>query len=164
MPYVNADFLQLQHTRCLEAALRRFNTVRKMGGDDFSQPYIDQLQTSISDHYANFIKQNEAKNVFSAARTPAVMLACAAIFYILSGMLAIIGLLSLAFLANVLLFAFVGLFAIWAYSRYYGEAREFGQIVDHIADVLWTEVKSLLHCCVKQTVVLVEFLTSWVRR
>lgn len=143
LPYISPDFLLSQHTRCSEAALRRFHSVRKMGGEHFSQPYIDQLQCAISDHYASVMKQNEAKNVFSAARTPAVICACAAAFYILSGVLGTLGLMSLANVANVVMLAFVVMMCVWVYTRYTGEHREFGQIVDHIAEVLWDEVSEV---------------------
>ena len=123
--------------------MRRFHSVRKMGGEQFSQPYIDQLQCAISDHYASVMKQNEAKNVFSAARTPAVICACAAAFYILSGVLGTLGLMSFANIANVVMLAFVVMLCVWVYTRYTGEHREFGQIVDHIAEVLWDEVSEV---------------------
>ena len=111
-----------------------------MGGEAFSQPYIDQLQSFIGDQFASLIKQNEAKNVFSAARTPAIIFACAAVFYTLSGVLGTLGLMSLANIANVIMLVFFTALSVWVYTRYTGEHREFGQIVDHIAEMLWDEV------------------------
>lgn len=143
LPYVGVDFLQSQHTRCHEASLRRFHSVRKMGGEQFSQPYIDELECAISDHYASLMRQNEAKNVFSAARTPAVVSAFAAMFYVLSGVFGTVGLLSLANICYIVMLSFVVALSVWVYTRYTGEHREFGQIVDHIADVLWDEVSTI---------------------
>jgi atlastin len=137
---VGPEFLQLQHTRCHEAALRRFQSVRKMGGEQFSQPYVDQLESYICDHYACVIRQNEAKNVFSAARTPAVIFGCSAISYVLSGILGTLGLMTLANIANVAMLLFIALLSVWIYARYTGEHREYGQFVDRLADILWDEV------------------------
>lgn len=111
-----------------------------MGGEQFSRPYTDQLESYISDHYACVIRQNEAKNVFSAARTPAVIFACSAVFYVLSGILGTLGLMTLANISNVAMLIFVALLSVWVYARYTGEHREYGQFVDRLADALWDEV------------------------
>jgi atlastin len=111
-----------------------------MGGEQFSQPYIDQLESFITDHYSSVIRQNEAKNVFSAARTPAVIFACSVFFYVLSGILGTLGLMTLANIANVVMLVFVALLCVWVYARYTGEHREYGQFVDHVAEALWDEV------------------------
>jgi len=60
---------------------------------------------------------NESKNIFKAARTPAVFFAAAVIFYILSGIFGLVGIYSLANICNLVMgTALLGL-GVWAYIR-----------------------------------------------
>ena len=81
--------LLLQHTRCRDNALRVFNSSRKMGGPEFSKSYYDRLELEISELYDTFIKHNESKNIFAAAKTPAVLFSVIVMFYFVSGIFAI---------------------------------------------------------------------------
>lgn len=65
--------------------MEMFRKKKKMGGPDFCQVFDDQLNTELEDAFANFQKHNESKNIFSAARTPAVLFALITICYMLSG-------------------------------------------------------------------------------
>lgn len=46
-PYLSADQLELEHTRCREKALEQFQLKRKMGGDEFSESYRAKLESVI---------------------------------------------------------------------------------------------------------------------
>ena len=67
-----------------------------MGGDEFYHRYLDQLEAEIEETYANFIKHNDGKNIFYAARTPATLFAVMFALYIISGLTGFIGLNSIA--------------------------------------------------------------------
>ena len=112
-----------------------------MGGAEFSQSYGEKLQGEILELYENFIKHNESKNIFAAARTPAVFFALMVICYILAGVLGILGLESLANIVNLLMGVALVMLITWAYIRYSGEYREIGVHIDHIADVIWDVVR-----------------------
>lgn len=90
--------------------------------------YIEGFTTSIcnfvvfilqdlDETYLQFTAHNESKNIFKAARTPAVFCALAVMFYILSGTFGLFGIYSLANICNLLMgFALLTL-ALWAYIR-----------------------------------------------
>jgi atlastin len=60
---------------------------------------------------------NESKNVFKAARTPAVFFATAVIFYILSGVFGLVGIYSVANICNLMMGVAMLSLGIWAYIR-----------------------------------------------
>jgi atlastin len=60
---------------------------------------------------------NESKNIFKAARTPAVFFTTAVIFYILSGIFGLVGLYSLANMCNLAMSAAMLSLGVWAYIR-----------------------------------------------
>jgi atlastin len=60
---------------------------------------------------------NESKNIFKAARTPAVFFATAVIFYILSGIFGLVGMYSLANICNLFMGAAMLSLGVWAYIR-----------------------------------------------
>lgn len=88
-----------------------------MGGEEFSQRYLEQLQTDIDEQFNNFKSHNESKNIFKAARTPAVFFAIAMALYILSGAFGIFGLYTFANFCNLLMGAALILLATWSYIR-----------------------------------------------
>ena len=67
--------------------------------------------------YAQFKLHNESKNIFKAARTPAVFFALAVVFYILSGVFGLVGMYSLANLANLIMGISLITLITWSYVR-----------------------------------------------
>lgn len=65
-----------------------------------------------------FKSHNESKNIFKAARTPAVFFALAVIFYIASGIAGLIGAYSIANAFNLAMGVSLLTLATWAYIRY----------------------------------------------
>lgn len=78
---------------------------------------IDFLQ-DIETDYNQFKAHNESKNIFKAARTPAVIVAVIILFYIISGIFGLVGLYILANVANVIMGVAIVALATWAYIRY----------------------------------------------
>uniref|UniRef100_A0A286Y1Q2 GB1/RHD3-type G domain-containing protein n=1 Tax=Cavia porcellus TaxID=10141 RepID=A0A286Y1Q2_CAVPO len=128
-PYIAPSDLERKHLDLKEVAISQFCSVKKMGGDEFCCRYQDQLEAEIEETYANFIKHNDGKNIFYAARTPAMLFAVMFAMYIISGLTGFIGL-------NSSLTAL----CTWAYVKYSGEFREIGTMIDHIAETLWEQV------------------------
>ncbi|VVD01469.1 unnamed protein product, partial [Leptidea sinapis] len=73
-PYLQGQLLETEHKRIKDKALLAFRSKRKMGGDEFSQAYCEQLT--------------------QAARTPSVFFALALLCYVLSGLLGLLALYS----------------------------------------------------------------------
>ena len=101
-----------------------------MGGEEFSRPYVEQLEADIDELYASLIRQNEAKNVFAAAQTPAVLTAVILLLYFMSGVLGMVGLTSFANIVNLLMMAVIAALGTWLYTRYTGEHAELGSLVE----------------------------------
>lgn len=141
-PYLHPEYMQKEHQKSYQNALQLFRTARKMGGPEFSQTFEERLQEELQEAYDSFQKHNESKNIFSAARTPAVLFTMMVVSYLVSGVFGFVGLESLANLVNMVLGVFLILLVSWLYVRYSGEYRELGLHIDQLADTLWEKVCS----------------------
>lgn len=94
--------------------------------------------------YSNFIKHNESKNIFYAARTPATLFAVMFAAYIVSTVTGFVGLSIIAALASLVMGVSLMSLCAWAYVRYSGEYREVGVIIDLTAEALWEQVGGAL--------------------
>ncbi|XP_009440586.1 atlastin-2 isoform X7 [Pan troglodytes] len=138
-PYIAPSDLERKHLDLKEVAIKQFRSVKKMGGDEFCRRYQDQLEAEIEETYANFIKHNDGKNIFYAARTPATLFAVMFAMYIISGLTGFIGLNSIAVLCNLVMGLALIFLCTWAYVKYSGEFREIGTMIDQIAETLWEQ-------------------------
>jgi len=111
-----------------------------MGGNEFCQRYQNQLESELDEAFTNFSKHNDGKNIFYAARTPAMLFAVMFVTYVVSGVTGFIGVSTIAMLANLIMGVALLLLCIWAYVKYSGELREVGAIMDQVADLLWEQV------------------------
>ncbi|CAG5121976.1 unnamed protein product, partial [Candidula unifasciata] len=150
-PYLNPEALHIEHNRCVERAVDLFHSIRKMGGPEFSQIYEDKMKEDLTEAYENYAKHNESKNIFSAARTPAVLFTIVAATYVLSGILGLIGLETLANLVNLVMLVFLILLATWLYVRYTGEYRNVAISIDQFADFLWDNMLCQVYAKVAET-------------
>nr|KAF6428953.1 atlastin GTPase 2 [Molossus molossus] len=139
-PYIAPSDLERKHLDFKEVAIKQFRSVKKMGGDEFCRRYQDQLEAEIEETYANFIKHNDGKNIFYAARTPATLFAVMFAMYIISGLTGFIGLNSIAVLCNLVMGLALTSLCTWAYVKYSGEFREIGTMIDQLAETLWEQV------------------------
>ncbi|XP_055679839.1 atlastin isoform X2 [Lutzomyia longipalpis] len=136
-PFLSNAHLDAEHQRIKEKALHQFSAKRKMGGDEFSEKYREKLDNDLEESFGNFRAHNESKNIFKAARTPAVYFAIAVVMYIMSGIFGLFGLYVFANSANLIMGAALLTLAMWAYIRYSGELSDFGSKLDGLADFLW---------------------------
>lgn len=111
-----------------------------MGGDEFSERYRDKLESDLEEAFNNFRSHNESKNIFKAARTPAVFFGIAVLMYMLSGIFGLFGIYTLANSSNLLMGISLLTLALWAYIRYSGELSDFGSQLDMVADYVWENV------------------------
>ncbi|XP_049878146.1 atlastin isoform X1 [Pectinophora gossypiella] len=150
-PYLQSQLLEAEHGRARDKALHAFHAKRKMGGDEFSQSYCEQLTTDLEEQFNQFRAHNESKNIFKAARTPSVFFAIAMVFYVLSGIFGLVGLYPLANLCNLAMGMALLTLVLWAYIRYSGEMRELGVTIDDTANVLWDNVmKPMYQACLEK--------------
>lgn len=88
-----------------------------MGGKDYTEKFRIQLDSDLEEMFVSFKAHNESKNIFKAARTPAVYFAAAVIFYILSGIFGLVGMYTFANFCNLLMGLALLTLALWAYIR-----------------------------------------------
>ncbi|KAG5320614.1 ATLAS protein, partial [Acromyrmex heyeri] len=91
----------------------------------------------MDDAFSQFKAHNESKNIFKAARTPAVFFAIAVTMYILSGIFGLVGLYTIANICNLIMGVGLLTLVLWAYIRYSGEFREIGTQIDDLASKIW---------------------------
>lgn len=139
-PYLSTAHLEAEHQRIKDKALNQFINKRKMGGESFSESYKEKLDKELEDLFGQFKMHNESKNIFKAARTPAVFFAVAVIFYLLSGIFGLVGMYSLANICNLVMGTAMLSLGVWAYIRYSGEMREIAAYLDEVANLLWDNV------------------------
>ena len=111
-----------------------------MGGREFSKEYLDRLVKEINEAFENFEKLNDGKNIFNAARTPAVFFTVVVLGYFFSSVFGSLGLMSFVRMCNLVIWAGLLAIVVWAYIRFSGEFREFGAKLDHVAELIWDEV------------------------
>merc|ERR1712241_668139 len=72
-PYINDQVLDIEHTRIVDTAMAEFDSRKKLGGEEFSTKYRDQLLTEIDESYQHYKAHNDSKNIFKAANTPIIL-------------------------------------------------------------------------------------------
>lgn len=118
-PYLSTGHLEAEHFRVKDKSIFQFLAKRKMGGEEFTEKFRQQLDDDIEEIFTMYRAHNESKNIFKAARTPAVYFALAVIFYILSGIFGLVGLYTFANFSNLVMGVGLLTLAFWAYIRYW---------------------------------------------
>ena len=139
-PYLAPHELEKKHEEAKEASLAMFHGTRKMGGSEFSKEYLDRLLKEINQAFENFEKLNDGKNIFNAARTPAVFFTLVVLGYFLSSVFSSLGLVSFVRMCSLVIWSGLLAIVVWSYIRFSGEFREYGAKLDHFAELIWDEV------------------------
>ncbi|TMW48683.1 hypothetical protein DOY81_006226 [Sarcophaga bullata] len=150
-PYLSTGHLEAEHLRVKDKAVFQFLSKRKMGGEDFTEKFRQQLDSDLEEIFTTYKAHNESKNIFKAARTPAVYFALAVVFYILSGIFGLLGMYTFANFANLIMGISLLTLALWAYIRYSGELSDFGVKLDEFATLLWENfMKPIYQGCMEK--------------
>lgn len=166
-PYIAPADLERSHEELKQSSIRQFRTIKKMGGEEFCRRYQEQLEAELDEAYANFVKHNDGKNIFYAARTPATLFALMFTMYVVSLVTGFVGINSVATLCNLIMGVALVALCTWAYVKYSGEFREVGSVIDQVAETLWEQVgysrpaDSLCFSFFSFCVILNSFVLSW---
>jgi len=136
-PYLNEQVLDLEHQRIVESAMTEFDSRKKLGGEEFSQKYRDQLLTEIEESYTHYKAHNDSKNIFKAANTPITLFVMWSVLYIFGQLSSLLMLYPLANLANLLMWGLTFLGATWAYAKYSGEFSQVGVQIEELTGKVW---------------------------
>lgn len=139
-PYLNDQVLDVEHQRIVEIALSEFDSRKKLGGEEFSCKYRDQLLQEIEESYNNYKAHNDSKNIFKAANTPITIFVMWSVLYIFSQVTSLLMLYPLANLANLLMWGLVVLGFTWAYTKYSGEISGVGVAIEDCTSKVWDMV------------------------
>ncbi|UYV66136.1 ATL2 [Cordylochernes scorpioides] len=139
-PYIASNQLETVHVQLKERAVDHFNHICKMGGEAFSTTYREKLVTEIQEAYEKFQVHNENKNIMAVACSPIVLTILAFVFYLLSGILAVLRLGALARLCNQLTLVSTLTLILWLYIRARGEMEEIGLQIDAATHILYLHV------------------------
>ena len=149
--------MEALHHAVRRESIEKFRCARKMGGEQLSQNYQQELENEILELYGktnssfsisqitnsfleNYKKHNDSKNVFAFSRTPTTFIVTMVLCYIIAGILDTLWLGSITF---IFMFGFWVGFALlftWLYTKYSGTYAEIGEYIDHFADVIWNTV------------------------
>lgn len=69
--------------------------------------------------YLNYKRNNEGKNIFAAAKTPATLFTLVLILYFASAILGLIGMVTVAHLCNLIMGVVLLTLCLWTYIRYF---------------------------------------------
>lgn len=140
-PYLSEEQLNEKHEALKEVALSSFRDVKKMGGEVYSKQFEEKLLEQIEESFEHYQAQNASKNIFAAARTPAVLFALMVCCYVVSGLFELVGIGSLSSLMNWCLGIAILMLIVWAYVRFSGQYREIGQYIDTFVNTIWEQVR-----------------------
>jgi len=143
-PYLNESVLELEHHRILDQAITEFDARKKMGGEEFSHKYRDQLTKELDEAFIQFKAHNDSKNIFKAANTPITLFAIWSILYIVSQFCALIMLSPISNLCNLLMWGIVITGATWAYVKYSGEFSNVGSQIEDATGWIWDNLFQVL--------------------
>ena len=63
-PFLAPNDLQTKHLELKEESVKLFRGVKKMGGEEFSRRYLQQLETEIDELYIQYIKHNDSNFIY----------------------------------------------------------------------------------------------------
>lgn len=145
LPYVAPATLEEKHDFFYGEAIHSFLSTKKMGGQEFCDRYQEQLQKELGDMWLSYSKHNEAKNLFSAFRTPAVLFVLMCLLYVVSGVLLFVGLTTFALVCDCGLGLLMVAMLVWAFIRYSGQYRPVGGAIDQAAGVVLEQATVMLN-------------------
>ncbi|CAH8661776.1 unnamed protein product [Schistosoma margrebowiei] len=139
-PYINPTDLDLAHLKIYKAAIEKFNTIPKMGGEAFSAGYLERLKETLKQLGEDYRMSNSKKDIFQTFRTPAVLAVVLLIFHIVTGISEFIGLSMVSgILALPFYIALISLFT-WLFLSYTGRAPELASAIDQSAELVIKKV------------------------
>ncbi|KAK4291459.1 hypothetical protein Pmani_035721, partial [Petrolisthes manimaculis] len=105
-----------------------------------AEKYQTLLHEQIEKLYLQYSQNNEAKEITHMARTPGTLFVVFFFFYMISGVFGLFGMKLIAYLCDLIMAAFLLMFAVWVYVRYSGNYRDVETYIDELATCLWENV------------------------
>lgn len=90
-PYVNPKILETKHSQLLKESLKMFETTKKLGEEDYSKSFSDNLMKELTTSFDEFVEMNNSKNMFNMWGSPLILLCFWFLAFTLSRLFEIIG-------------------------------------------------------------------------
>jgi len=136
-PYLNPEDIEENHLRISDLAMEEFDKMKKMGGEEHSRQYREQLRAEIEETYQQYKAHNESKNIMNVAGTPLTLAFIWICLYLLSQVAALVLLGPVVAVAQYLQLATVLTGAAWGYTKYSGTCPGVGVAVDGWTAQVW---------------------------
>ncbi|MPC32272.1 Atlastin [Portunus trituberculatus] len=116
-PFLKTVQMEAEHSKAKEHAIQTYLEKNKYGRKNQSvvEKYQLMLVEEVEKMFVKYSQQNEAKNVFKAARTPATLFSVLMFFYLMSGVFGLFGMYSFANMCNLGMGVFLIMLTVWAY-------------------------------------------------
>ncbi|RDD47484.1 Atlastin-1 [Trichoplax sp. H2] len=138
-PFMKLEILKSKHEDIKVESIKQFKTVRKMGGDAYSQKYLEKLTKEIDEAFERYEVENESKNVLNIFRTPITLAVMMVVLYLLSGILEFAALRMLSNLVDLCTTLVFFAISLWSYIRYTGKYTAVGGKIDDVANAIWEQ-------------------------
>uniref|UniRef100_A0A0X3Q3M5 GB1/RHD3-type G domain-containing protein n=1 Tax=Schistocephalus solidus TaxID=70667 RepID=A0A0X3Q3M5_SCHSO len=135
-PYVASKLIDGAHQTALHEARQLFAHIPKMGGDEFSKPYIRRLERELAQLLIDYKESNTNKNTLQHMKTPGVLAVMLLVFYVVTGFFELIGLSIISNLFIVPFWILVVTLLTWMGVRFSGHASQVGEVIDEGAQIL----------------------------
>jgi len=137
MPYLNSQDIDEHHLRILDLAMEEFDRMKKMGGDEYSTKYREQLMEEIEETFNQYKAHNESKNIMNIAGTPLTLAFLWICLYLLAQVAALLLLGPVIAVAQYLQLATVLTGSAWGYTKYSGKFPTVGVTIDGWTARIW---------------------------
>lgn len=95
-PYVNPKILEQKHNQLLNESIKMFESTKKLGEEDYSKSFADNLLKELTSSFDEFAEMNNSKNMFNMWGSPLILLCFWFLAFTLSRIFEIIGIGPLA--------------------------------------------------------------------
>lgn len=95
-PYLNPKVLEQKHNQLLKESIQMFEDTKKLGEEDYSKKFSDDLLKELVTSFDEFVEMNNSKNMFNMWGSPLIMLCFWFLAFTLSRVFELIGIGPLA--------------------------------------------------------------------
>merc|ERR1712055_283349 len=134
---LNPEDIEENHLRISDLAMEEFDKMKKMGGEEHSRQYREQLRAEIEETYQQYKAHNESKNIMNIAGTPLTLAFIWICLYLLSQVAALVFFGPVVALAQYLQLATVLAGSAWGVTKYSGKYPAVGVAVDGLTGRVW---------------------------
>lgn len=136
-PYINPKILEQKHNQLLRESMNMFENTKKLGGEDYSKTFSDNLLKDLVSSFEEFNAMNNSKNMFNIWGSPLILLCFWFLAFTFSRLFEIIGigpLANLFYLQATICFLSI---IVYLGLKYTGNFPDVVVAVDKVAEYCW---------------------------